>query len=115
MFRSFLLFLAGVAAAIWAGSTIAQSAADDCIQQGFRPGSAAYHACISDSESQGFGMFDPLDDSSSEVPGNPGEPGGTPATGDSANTWIQQLDRLGSDTAADDPALSGWNWSAPAK
>ena len=118
MVRSFTLILAGLVAAFWAAYAMAQSAADACIQQGFRPGSAAYHACISDADNQGLGMFDPLDSSGSdaaEAPDPSLEPGDVSATGGSASTWIQQLDRLGADTTDDGTASSSWNWSAPAK
>jgi hypothetical protein len=115
MVRSFTLILVGLVAAFWAAYAMAQSAADACLQQGFRPGSAAYHACISEAENQGFGMFDPLDGDRSEAPEKPQDPGDASVSGDSTTRWIQQLDRLDSDTASDDTASSGWNWSGPAK
>ena len=86
----------------------AQSVDDTCLQQGFRPGSAAYRACVSASDHQAFGMFDPMTADQAEHPDpNPDV--------DSGDGWIQQLDRLDSDAGDGGTASTGWDWSKPAK
>lgn len=108
MFRFCVFLFVSVLAGFAPHPAAAQGADDACLQQGFRPGSAAYHACVSASDSQALGMFDPMAADQAEHP-NPAP------DANSGDGWIQQLDRLGSDAGDGGAPSSGWDWSKPTK
>ena len=103
----------GVAAfltALLPDGTVAQTLADACIQQGYRPGSSAYHACISAADGSSFGMFDTLNENPADSPSAELPPGP-----DQGNDWTQQLDTLGTGSGDTASSPSAWDWSKPAK
>ncbi len=110
MNRLVLIVGAAFLTALSPNGTVAQTLADECIQQGYRPGSAAYHACISAADGSSFGMFDALNDNQAESPS-----ADLPPDPNQSNDWTQQLDTLG--TGADNSASSSstWDWSKPSK
>jgi len=105
-------FVVSVTIGVWSLCATAQDAADLCNQQGVRPGSAAYNACLSASHDAVHGMYNPLnpegpvaavDESSDDEGGSTNSPD-DPLIG---------LNPLGSDGQRADSGLAEWDWALP--
>lgn len=109
MRRSVLWFSVSTLLGVWSLQAAAQDAADSCVQQGLRPGSAAYHACLTASQEAMHGMFDPLKPEGSEGPGEMA--GGEDMSTTDPDDPLIGLDPLGGDGGRDGGGSAGWDWS----
>ena len=108
--RGSMLWLSvSVLAVGWQFGAAAQNAPDTCLQQGLRPGSAAFHACVT-ALREPTGMFDPSTPASPELPPRDGAMSATdpddPLTG---------LDPLAGDRRHEGGQSAGWDWSQTRK
>ena len=110
MNRLLLCAAAAFLTALSPGGSVAQTMADECIQQGYRPGSSAYHACISAADNSSFGMFDTLNDNQAESP-----TADLPPDPNRSDDWTQQLDTLGTGSGSSGSSSSTWDWSKSPK